>query len=488
LSSTDATTPKRPLRQDLADLIRMPRELWLVLIAKFLEYVGVFTLLFVLTLWLSKDLGMDDVGAGWWSGLFSLLASIFAFVTGFVADSVGFRRSLVISFACSMVARAMMSLSHARPVALAGLLILALGIAGATPSMNAALRRYTTPTTRSFAFALYYTAINVGGFAAGFIVDACRHAFRDPATNQQIFKNVHLPLLGDVRMSAYSMVFFVGFGCSIVALAVGALLRGDIDAEKIEAARNPEAAAALASEAAPTEERAKKPPWAIAWELAREKAFWRFMLLMGLLAFVKLIFQHYHFTWPKYVLREYGETFPMGAFQSVNPIIIIFLVPIVTAFTRHRSAFNCIVLGSFITSLCAFVLCLPPKTIHAPFPFTYPVILGSILFLSFGEALWSPRSYEYAASVAPKGREASYLGLQSLPFFFAKMMAGPASGYLLMQYCPENGPRHAAVLWLFIGGTTLAAPILMVIFRSVIEGRSRAPTSTTRDEAPAEAA
>src|SRR5438067_6539531 len=125
----------------------MPRELWLVLFAKFLEYVGVFSLLYVLTLWLSKDLGMDDIAAGWWSGLFSLFASIFAFATGFIADSVGFRRALIVSFACSVAARAMMSLSHARPVALAGLLLLGVGVAGATPSMNAALRRYTTAHT-----------------------------------------------------------------------------------------------------------------------------------------------------------------------------------------------------------------------------------------------------------------------------------------------------------------------------------------------------
>ena len=43
--------------------------------------------------------------------------------------------------------------------------------------------------------------------------------------------------------------------------------------------------------------------------------------------------------------------------------------------------------------------------------------------LSVGEAIWSPRLYEYAAAIAPKGQEASYMALSVLPYFFAKFGA-----------------------------------------------------------------
>jgi dipeptide/tripeptide permease len=233
-------------------------------------------------------------------------------------------------------------------------------------------------------------------------------------------------------------------------------LRTDVDAERDAGLTDGSSSPAPA---------ARRAPWAIAWELFREKAFWRFMLFVGLLALVRLVFQHYHFTWPKYVLRTMGESFPLGRFSSMNPILIIFGVPVVAALTRHRSALGCIIVGSFVTAASLLVLCLPAS---------YPTIIVSIVLFAAGEALWSPRLFEYAATVAPRGREASYMGLSSMPYFLAKMAAGPMSGYLLAAYCPEHGPGRPWIMWLIIGLVTLLGPVLIVVFRGVIEGKPAA--------------
>ena len=45
----------------------------------------------------------------------------------------------------------------------------------------------------------------------------------------------------------------------------------------------------------------------------------------------------------------------------------------------------------------------------------YISIFLFIVFLSIGEALWSPRLYEYSAAIAPHGQEASYMSLSMLP-------------------------------------------------------------------------
>ena len=55
------------LKEDLRALLACPRELWLVYTATFLEYVGVFSFLQTLPLWLTSDHGYDDKGAGWWA-------------------------------------------------------------------------------------------------------------------------------------------------------------------------------------------------------------------------------------------------------------------------------------------------------------------------------------------------------------------------------------------------------------------------------------
>jgi hypothetical protein len=91
-----------------------------------------------------------------------------------------------------------------------------------------------------------------------------------------------------------------------------------------------------------------------------------------------------------------------------------------------------------------------------------------VLILSMGEAIYSPRLYEYAAAIAPKGQEASYMALSSLPFFLAKLCMAPLSGILLAHFCPAQGPRHSGTLWLIIGLTTMIAPVGLFLFQRFI--------------------
>ena len=70
----------------------------------------------------------------------------------------------------------------------------------------------------------------------------------------------------------------------------------------------------------------------------------------------------------------------------------------------------------------------------------YVMIFLFVVLLSMGEAFYSPRLYEYTAAIAPKGQEASYMAMSSLPFFLAKLGVAPLSGVLLAHFCPATGP------------------------------------------------
>jgi hypothetical protein len=141
--------------------------------------------------------------------------------------------------------------------------------------------------------------------------------------------------------------------------------------------------------------------------------------------------------------------------------MIIFLTPVATALTRHRSAYATIVIGTFITAASVFFLA---------YSTTVAMSVFFIVTLSIGEALWSPRLYEYTAMIAPKGRETSYMGLSQLPMFAAKPLVSWMSGSLLATYCPATGARHSEKMWLVIGLSTLIGPVLVVAMRRVIEG------------------
>src|SRR6266542_1088224 len=66
---------------------------------------------------------------------------------------------------------------------------------------------------------------------------------------------------------------------------------------------------------------------------------------------------------------------------------------------------------------------------------TYYIMAALYLIVfSVGEAFYSPRVYEYAAAIAPKGQEASYGSLAYLPFLVGKFLVG-FGGWLLARFC-----------------------------------------------------
>jgi hypothetical protein len=61
----------------------------------------------------------------------------------------------------------------------------------------------------------------------------------------------------------------------------------------------------------------------------------------------------------------------------------------------------------------------PARAVWAP-----PVFVTQ---LSIGEAIWSPRWYDYSMSVAPEGKEGVFTALASAPLFLASLPTGQSS-------------------------------------------------------------
>jgi MFS family permease len=445
-----ADAPKTSLSDDLIALAKSRRELWLVYLATLLEYIGVYSFLVTLPLWLSGDFGMTDQEAGWWAATFSTLLTLFVFVVGSIADAVGIRRTLIVSFGFAAVIRLAMSLAPTRTTAVAALLLYAFAFATTGPVLQTAVHRAATKRTRAFGFSLWYVSFNLGGVFSGLLLDGVRARFLDPETKKLVTHVVDLPLLGPRPMSAHAAVLGAGFVTALIAAFVLLFVRSDFDQ-----ARDPDDAL----------EQKKVNPFQALREAFLDRAFWRFLLLLALLCLVRMMFQHMHFTWPKYVTREQGEAFPVGKVWGLNALLILGLAPLGTAITRGRRPFNVLLFGAFISALSPFVLCLGS---------TLPFQLGMVLTLTIGEALWSPRVYEYNLSIAPRGREATYVSLAALPYFLAKFLVGPTSGYLLNAYVPAEGPRRPAIMWAIIGLLTMIGPIGIFLGRGWLDAKEKA--------------
>lgn len=413
------------LGADLRSLAASPRELWLIYLMKFQESVAYFTVYSLLVIFLSDDHGYSDEGAGGVAGTWLTAISAVVFVAGFVADAMGVRRALLIAAISAALGRGLLTVAADSIGIYTALALSVWGIASMKPTMNAAVRAYTTPQNVAFAFSLYYVVMNLGSLSQGPLITEFRAWFATGAT------------IGGHHLSSSQMVFFVGFVASLSNVGLAALLR--------DPPRPPERST---------------NPLAIAREVTAERAFWSFMGFIALLTFVRLIFQHAHLTWPKYSLREFGADFPFAWYWSINPAMIIVLTPLVTMFTRNFKPYPVIVAGALLSSVSVFAMAVS-TSVNASVVF--------IVTLSLGEALWSPRLYEYTATIAPRGRESSYMGLSEVPLFLAKPVVGWLSGYLLAQYCPAEGPRDSTHMWLVIGLMTIAAPVAMLFLRRRIE-------------------
>jgi MFS family permease len=194
-----------------------------------------------------------------------------------------------------------------------------------------------------------------------------------------------------------------------------------------------------------------------------------------------------YFVYPKFGIRVLGDGAPIGRLWGINSILIILLVPCVGALTQRFSAYRMVTLGGAISAASVFIMALPTVWFE-PFangpvgdwlghwylglrgsvnPY-YVMIAVFVVLLSVGEAFYSPRVYEYAAAIAPKGQEASYGALSYVPFLLAKLLIGTFSGMLLVRYCPEHGARHPGTLWLILALTATIAPVGLIALRGYI--------------------
>lgn len=437
-----ATASTRPfftaLVEDLSALKDAPRELWLVYLVKFLESVAYFAVYNLLNVALTEDFHIADKEAGFITGTWLTAVSVLMFVSGVVTDTMGIRRALLLSVSSCIAGRVVMAAATTPTVAIAGLALSTWGIASMMPTMTAAVRRYTRTETVSFGFSFFYVVMNVGAFVAPITIGALRRTFPSAVT-------FDLPLFGAVTASSSRIMFAVAAVATLGALVCVLLMRNDeaVVAQPVQAT--------------------KESPLAVLRELFREPRFRAFMLFVTLLVLVRLIFQHAHQTWPKYTMREFGKEFDWAWYWSLNPLMVMVLTPFVTALTRRWSAFWCIVGGCLVTALSVFPMALST---------TPAASLAFVVILSLGEMVWSPRLYEYTATVAQPGREASYMGFSQVPMFFAKMTVGWMSGSMLAAWCPETGERSSHLLWVVIGLTTLAGPVLLVALRRVFERRT----------------
>jgi MFS family permease len=464
------------------------RELWLVFGIKFLAMLAYGVMNATLVLWLSSDLGFSDTRAGTIVTIWSSAMTLFTICVGSLTDAIGLRRAFLLGIGICFLSRGVMTFAAGPETALGmGLFPLALGEALMGPVMVAAIQRYTTTAQRSISFSIFYALMNGGYLVANLLFDFLRRSLGETGVWA-------VPAIGS-SLSTYRTLFLLSCLLTLPNLAlVWFFLREGVEATDngvvISPKRSAEPVGNIFAALAQSTRKALADSARIFAGLWRQDGFYKFLAFLTFAAFVRLIFFHMFYTYPKFGIRELGKGAPIGRLWAINSIAILILVPIVGALSQRITAYRMVITGSFITASSVFIMACPPDWfrgladgplgwlvghfylgLQGPVHPYYVMIFVYVLLLSAGESIYSPRLYEYAAAIAPKGQEASYMALSYLPFFVAKLLVGVFSGFLLAKYCPETGPRHSEMLWLMIALTTMIAPVGLLILRPFIQVR-----------------
>lgn len=482
-------------------LRKAPRDMWMLFLYKIVEYSAYAAMNMAVILWLSADCGLGDVAAGSFVSGWSIFLSIMGMLAGPLVDTIGLRKTQIVSIVLLIFSRIVFSfVTHPALVFVFGFIPLALGFAIVAPLISVAIKRFTTKEGAALGFGLFYVLMNLGYAIGGVFFDWIRgfYAARD-AAGKIVNENAGTMLLG-WHFSTYQMIFVFGVAATFVSLVISFFLREGVRVnEQGDVVIDSPKQGGSGLEAM---KKAAKDTGKIISTTAREKYFWIFMSMLAILLPVRFVFFHFHYTFPKYGLRVLGEGAKIGSIYGVlNPVLIVFLVPLVAYFTKKVSSYKMMIVGATVSSLACFIAVLPAQWFasltnsvlgelifvkwlrfapdmaslmqNPPTMAYWPLILMIFVF-TIGEAIWSPRLMQFTAEIAPKGREGTYIALAVLPFFVAKFFVGPLSGWLVKTYTPLNEagkamahyPNHAMVWW-WIGGMAVFTPICLVLFRKL---------------------
>ncbi len=448
-----------------ADLARLPRAFWFIVLAFVFESMAYFGVLTLMTVYLGADLGWGDEWAGLAVSIFTMLVTLFMLGAGSYAESFGLRRALIAALVLCVIGRLMYNAAPLQAVqgavilVLAALLVIAIGEAILQPVCYSGVKQYTDERTSSMGYGLIYALMNGGIVIIGELSARARPAVqavmderRAGSPGDGAGHPAWAVWLADATGSGVQAVNWICWGITALTLLLVLLFF----TKRTESAK-------IRPDSAEQQRQAERRPWSQRiYTYFAEGPFTnpRFLFFIFMLLPVRTLFAHQWLTMPNYILRAYSAEVGNNMERLVNwinPGIILVGVPIATALTRRVNVYTMMIIGTFVSAAPTFLLCTGPDL---------TMLITYFVIFSVGEALWSARFLEYASELAPPGRIAQYMGLANIPWLLAKGTTGLYSGLMLATYCPPDTPAdqlQTETMWLIYGCIAMTSPIGLLL-------------------------
>ncbi len=497
---TQVKNPLREIIDPFINLVKAPRALWGINVSYFLEGLVYFGILTILGKYLSENVELKDLHAGWvYSGFTGGITFAMLFLGG-VSDRIGVRVALILSLALMVFGRFFIAASGSFGLSsgmgspmfffvILGLFMVVIGYGMYQPAAYAGVKKFTNKKTATMGYAMIYALMNLGAFFSGIISPRIRPHFEDKFPPNGLTA-VFWAYVGLTFLAMLTVVFILTKKTEINAIkAVKESKRKNSESTSQENIAPKEkidntqliiyailAAASLILSLTVGKNVSGKVMQQLRWFPAILFTIFaiydfikrrpghpfrnsKFSFFIFVLIPVQTLFAHNWLTLPYYIDRAFHGTVVSSNFEffsNLNPLLIFVLAPMVAALTEKVNIYKMMILGTFTMALPTFLLAIGPNPV---------LLLTYILFMSIGEAMWQPRFLQWVAEIAPEGQTGAYMGIAQFPWFLTKVITGLYSGWLLSIYCPKPGEgiQNTQTLWLIYSFIAIISPVVLLL-------------------------
>jgi len=444
--------------------IKFSKAFWVANTVELFERAAYYGVFIVITLYLSRILGFNDIQAATIAGIFSACLYLLPTFAGALADKIGFRSSMLLAFSLLTLGYAGLGIfptllqsaglvEYSKTTTFTGLLesnmqygilpIMALIVIGGSfikSVISGTVAKETTPETRAKGFSIFYSMVNIGAFSGKTIVKPLREA-----------------------MGNEGLITLNYFSATMTFLALIAIWFFYKSAQHSG------------------EGKSFRQIWQALIKVCTNG---RLILLIIIITGFWMVQHQLYATMPKYVLRLAGEGASPSWYANVNPLVVVLTVNLVTQIMSKRSALTSMTIGMFIMPVSALCMAYgnvldPTHNILGMHPVAFMMVVG-IVFQGLAETFISPRFLEYFSLQAPKGEEGLYLGFSHLHSFLSSIVGFGLSGYLLNKYCPDPmlfnshaewqvASANAHYIWYYFGAIALISAFALIIYGQVVK-------------------
>ena len=445
----------------IADWLKgFSNEFWVANTAELLERAAYYGVFVVLTLYLSRILGFDDIQAAWLSGAFSASLYFLPAFSGTVADTVGFRPSLMAAFLLLSVGYLGLAIlpeflettvlsnlsntnatsnsqeSSTRWLIVPILIVISIGGSFVKAIISATVAKTTHSSNRARGFSIFYLVINIGAFSGKTVVKPLRESMGDAGL---VYINY---FAASMTLIAFFAVWYF-FKSSNLKNENRRTLSEVLDSFRLLFANK------------------------------------RLMLLILIITGFWIVQHQLYATMPKYVLRMAGESASPSWYANVNPLVVILTIGLVTKLMSSKSSLTSMTAGMLLMPLSALLMASgallnSDNSIMGMHPIAFMMVVG-IVFQGLAESFISPRFLEFFSFHAPKGEEGLYLGFSHFHSFLSSLIGFGLSGYLLDAYCPapskfgseaawQAASANAHYIWIIFAVIASVAAITLFVF------------------------